>query len=125
MNGTLMENSRSILSGSKLGHKLWAEAMGTACYLVNQSPSCVLDDKTPHEVWTCKKPPLTHLEVFGCVAYVQTPKENESKLDKNDENCIFTGYKDGLKGYKIWNLEIEKVVYSQDVVFREIKYVGK
>jgi hypothetical protein len=28
-----------------------------------------------------------------------------SKLDKNDEKCIFSGYKYGLKAYKLWNLE--------------------
>jgi hypothetical protein len=46
-----------------------------------------------------------------------------SKLDKKDEKCIFIGYKDGLKGYKLWNLETKKVVYIRDVVFREIKDV--
>jgi hypothetical protein len=46
-------------------------------------------------------------------------------LDKKAEKCIFIGYKDGMKGYKIWNLETKKVVYSQDVVFREIKDVVK
>jgi hypothetical protein len=60
-----------------------------ACYLVNRSPSSVLDDKTPQEVWTGKKPCLTHLKVFGCEAYVHVPKENRSKLDKKAEKCIF------------------------------------
>jgi hypothetical protein len=35
-----------------------------------------------------------------------------SNLDKKVENCIFIGYKDGLKGYKLWNPETKKVVYS-------------
>ena len=30
-----------------------------------------------------------------------------------------------MKGYKIWNLENKKVVYSRDVVFREMKDVVK
>jgi hypothetical protein len=34
-----------------------------------------------------------------------------SKLDKKVENRIFIGYKDGLKRYKFWNLETNKVVY--------------
>jgi hypothetical protein len=80
---------------------------------------------TNNEVWTGKKPSLTHLRVFGCDAYVHVPKENMSKLDKKDEKCIFIGYKDGLKGYKLWNPETKKVVYSRDVVFREIKDVVK
>jgi hypothetical protein len=85
----------------------------------------MLDGKTPHEVWIGKKPSLTHLRVFGYDAYVHVPKENRSKLDKNVEKCIFIGYKDGMKGYKLWNPKTKKVVYILDVVFREIKYVFK
>jgi hypothetical protein len=80
-----------------------------------------LDDKTPHEVWTEKKPALQHLRVFGCDAYVHVPKENRSKLDKKVEKCIFIGYKDGVKDYKLWNPDIKKIVYSRDVVFIEVK----
>jgi hypothetical protein len=85
----------------------------------------VLDDKTPHEVWSRKKPSLQHLRVFSCDAYVHVPKENRSKLDKKVEKCIFIGYKDGVKGYKLWNPKTKKTVYSQDVVFREVKDVSK
>jgi transposase InsO family protein len=89
MNMTLMEKSRCMLSGVGLGKELWVEAVGTACYLINRSPSSALDDKTPQEVWTGKKSSLTHLKVFGCEAYVHVPKENMSKLAKKDEKCIF------------------------------------
>ena len=41
------------------------------------------------------------------------------------EKCIFIGYKDGVKGYKLWNPETKKIVYSRDVVFREVKDVTK
>ena len=99
--------------------------METACYLVKRSPSSVLEDKTPHEVWTGKKPSLSHLRVFGCDAYVHVPKEKRIKLDNKSERCIFIGYKDGLKGYKLWNPETRKVLYNRDVVFREVKYVVK
>jgi hypothetical protein len=63
--------------------------VGTACYLVKKSPSSVLDDKTPQEVWTSKKHSLTHLKVFIYDAYVHVPKENMSELDKMAEKCIF------------------------------------
>ena len=76
-----------MLSGVGLGQEFWAEAMGIACYLVKILPSSVLDDKTPQEVWTGKKPSLTHLKVFGCEAYVHVPKENMRKIDKKVEKC--------------------------------------
>jgi hypothetical protein len=99
--------------------------VGTACYLVNISPSSTLDDETPQEIWTGKQLSLTHLKVFGCDAYVHVPKENKSKLDKKTEKCIFSRYKDRLKGYKLWNPKTKKVVYSRDVIFREMKDVVK
>jgi hypothetical protein len=120
-----MEKARSMLKGDGLGQELWAEAVSTTCYLVNRSPSSALDDTSPHEVWSGKKPSLQHLRVFGCDAYVHVPKENRSKLDNKAEKCIFIGYKDGVKGYKLWNLETKKIVYSRDVVFREVKDVSK
>jgi hypothetical protein len=125
MNKTLLEKIRSMLSGAELGHEFWEEALGTTCYLVNQSPSSTLDEKNPHEVWTKKKPSIQHLRVFGCDAYVHVPKENRSKLDKKDEKCIFIGYKDGVKGYNLWNPETKKTIYSRDVVFIELKDVSK
>jgi transposase InsO family protein len=125
MNMTLMEKARCMLNGVGLGKEFWAKAMGTTCYLVNISPSSALDDKTPQEVWTGKKPSLTHLKVFGCEAYVHVPKENKSNLDKKVENCIFIRYKDGIKSYNLWNPKTKKVLYIRDVVFREIKDVVK
>jgi hypothetical protein len=96
MNKTLMKKARCMLSGVE-------EDMGTACYLVNRSPASMLDENNPHKVWSCKKPSLKHIRVFGCDAYVHIPKENKSKLDKKVEKCIIIRYKDGLKCYKIWN----------------------
>ena len=84
-----MEKARCMLSGARLGQEFWVEVVGTTCYMVNRSPSSALDDKTLQEVWTSKKPSLTHLKVFGYDAYVHVPKENRSKLDNKVEKCIF------------------------------------
>ena len=115
---TLMEKARSMLSGVMLGHELWAEVVETVCHLANRSSSSTLEDKTPHEVWTGKKSSLLHMWVFGCDAYVHVPKEKITKLDSKYERCIFIGYEIDLKGYKLWNPETRKVVYSRGVAFR-------
>ena len=83
------------------------------------SPSSVLVDTTPHEVWSGKNPSVACHKVFGCDAFVHVPKEKRSKMDKKAVKCIFIGYKEGIKGYKIWDIASRKIMYSQDVVFRE------
>ena len=46
-------------------------------------------------------------------------------MDSKSEKCIFIGYKDGLRGYKLRNPVTWKVVYNRDVVLREVKDVIK
>eukprot|EP00253_Pinus_taeda_P007858 PITA_07858 len=93
----MLEKARSMLNGVGLGHEFWVEMVETACYLVNRSLSLALEEKTPHEVWNCKKPSLSNLMVFGCDAYVHVPKDKRTKLDSKSERCMFSGYTDGLK----------------------------
>ncbi|KAK3016711.1 hypothetical protein RJ639_005649 [Escallonia herrerae] len=52
MNRTLLERARYMLSNARLSKEFWAEAINTAAYLVNRSPSTVIDCKTPEEVWS-------------------------------------------------------------------------
>ena len=121
----LMEKARNMLNIVGIGQELREKAVETACYSVNWSPTSTLIDKTPQEVWTGKKPSIKHLKIFGCDSYVHVPKEKRSKLDNRVEKCIFIGYKDSMKGYKLWNLVTKEIVYSRDVVFREVKKVPK
>ena len=46
MNKMLMERVRIMLNGAGLGQEFWVEVVDIACYLINRSPSSVLDDKT-------------------------------------------------------------------------------
>jgi hypothetical protein len=121
MNMLLIEKGRSMLSGVGLGHDFWAVVVDTACYLKNRSPTLTLVDKTPHEVWFGKKLSIAHLRVFRCDAFMHVPNEKKSKLDNKVEKYIFVSYKDGIKCYKLWNLVTRKIIYSRDVVFREVK----
>ena len=56
---------------------------------------------------------------------MHVPKDKRRKLDNKDEKCIFVSYKHGIKGYKLWNPIIRKIVYSRDVVFREVKNTSR
>jgi len=47
MNQTLLQRARCMRLSAGLSKQFWAKAVNTACYLVNRSPSTVIDLKTP------------------------------------------------------------------------------
>ena len=77
MNRTLVETVRSMLSCANLPHKFWGEALSTAAYLRNRSPTKVVKGMTPYEAWTGEKPKVDHLRIFGCQAFVHVPKDEK------------------------------------------------
>ena len=64
-----------MLANSELPKRFWAEALTTATYLCNHSPTNAVQDETPYEAWTGSKPNVSHLRIFGCDAYAHVPKD--------------------------------------------------
>ena len=93
--------------------------MNMACYIINQSPRFSLDGKVAEEVWIGKEVDYSSIRIFGCLAYMHIPSEERSKLDSKSKKGIFLGFKKGVKGCKLWDPVVEKVVISRDVVFNE------
>ena len=116
LNRTIMNKFRSMLSECGLRQKFWAEATSTAVYLINRTPSSTIEFKIPEEMWTTALPDLMGLRRFGCVAYVHS---DEGKLNPRAKKGIFTGYLEGVKGFRIWLLEEKKCIINRNVVFRE------
>lgn len=108
-----------MLSNSGLPKHFWAEAVRTACYLINRSPTTSLDGGIPEKVWTGKELYYSHLKVFGCEAYVHISKEQRSKLDEKSLKCIFLGYADNELGYRLWDPIKRRIIRSRDVIFNE------
>lgn len=119
MNRTLTERARSIRIQSGLPKQFWAEAVNTAAYLINRGPSVPLEHRIPEEVWSRKEVELSHLKVFGCVAYVHISDQGRNKLDPKSKKCTLIGYGEDEFGYRIWDDENKKVIRSRDVIFNE------
>ena len=120
MNHTIMDKVRSILSNFGLEKHFWEEAVNTACFLINWSPTIALDNGIPKEVWTGKRVNYSHLKIFGCETFVHIPKENRTKLDGKSMNCIFLGYVDGDLGYRVCDRVKNKVIRSNDFLFNDL-----
>ena len=57
--------------------------------------------------------------MFGCEAYALIPKNRRSKLDPKSRKLIFIGYGDGVKGYRLWNPTVHKIIINRAVIFNE------
>ena len=119
MNRTICDRIVCMLSHAKLSKAFWGEALKTAVYLINRSPSVVLEGEVPEKMWTGKEVNYNHLRVFGCRAFVHVPKEERSKLDAKSKQCVFIGYGDEQYGYRLWDLKNKKLIRTRDVVFLE------
>ena len=114
------EVSRAMLNEKGLPDFYWAEAVATAVYIMNRTPTAAIHGMTPEERYTGRKPDISHLKIFCCIAYVHVPDELRSKLDPKAEKCIFIGYSLQQKGYRCYNPSTRKFTVSRDVVFDEM-----
>ena len=101
-NRTIMEATRAMLHDQDIPMHLWAKATRTIVYVQNCIPHRVLENKTPEEVFSGKKPEFIHLKIFGYLVYIHIPKEKRTKLDPSGKNGIFVGYSKSSKAYIIY-----------------------
>ena len=108
------------MTEKNMPHFYWEEAVNTVVYIMNRTPTVAVHNVTPQEKYTCTKPDLSHMKVFGCIAYVHVPDEMRIKLDPKAEKCVFIGYSLEQKGYGCYNPSTHDVRVSRDVVFDEM-----
>lgn len=124
MNKTLVESARSMIAHARLLKAYRAEAISTAFYLRNRMPTAsIKGNTTPYEGWDERKPNVSHLRVFGCMAYAHVPKSKRQKLDMKAKKLRFVGYCRTSEGCRLFNEIKRKGVFRLDVKFNE-KNIG-
>ncbi|XP_040175275.1 casein kinase 1-like protein HD16 [Anopheles arabiensis] len=105
-----------MLCDANLPKGFWAEAVATASYVINRSPTIGLQ-MTPEEAFTGKRPNLAHLRMFGAKVMCHVPKEKRQKWDAKSEHGIFMGYSSSFKAYRVYNSKTKKIIVSRDDIF--------
>ncbi|KAJ0589930.1 putative RNA-directed DNA polymerase [Helianthus annuus] len=96
MNRTLNERARSMRLNAGMPKTFWADAVNTAAYLINRSPSVPLGFKLPEEMW----------------------QGNETQSPRSAHSLVI-GYGSEKMGYRLWDNEGRKVIRSKNVIFNE------
>ena len=70
-----MDIVRSMLKEKHFPNDYWAEAVHCASYVLNRSPTKAVMNKVMEEAWSGIKQGVTHMKVFGYVAYAHIPDQ--------------------------------------------------
>lgn len=118
--------ARNILKEKKLPQNFWAEAVSCTTYVLNRCLIKSVPNKILKEAWSGRKPSKRHLQVFYSITYAHVPKHIQNKFDDKVIKCIFIGYCDNMKVYKLYNLAAKKVIVSRDVILmKQNNGIGK
>ena len=118
-NRTILDMVWSMLKSKNMPKEFWAEAVQCAVYVQNRCPHAKLAEQTPQESWSGIKPTVSHLKVFGSMAYAHVPDQRRTKLDDKSKKYVFIGYDEKTKAFKLFDPIEKKVNVSRDVHVNE------
>ncbi|GJU29557.1 putative ribonuclease H-like domain-containing protein [Tanacetum coccineum] len=118
-NRTLIEAARTMLADSLLPIQFWAEAVNTACYVLNRVLVTKPQMKTPYEILMGRSPNISFMRPFGCSLTILNTLDQLGKFDGKSEEGYLLGYSTSSKGFRVYNRVTRKVQDCLHVDFLE------
>jgi hypothetical protein len=87
-----MDPAHTMLKHAGMPNHFWADTIKVTVFLKNHLPTYTLPNTTPYELWFGSQPDISHLRIFGSLAYAWTPPAMRKKLDNCARKSIFIGY---------------------------------
>nr|GEW43822.1 hypothetical protein [Tanacetum cinerariifolium] len=91
-NRTLIEAARTMLADSLLPITFWAEAVNTACYVLNRALVTKSPNKTPYELLNGRTPRLDFMRPFGCPVIILNTLDPLGKFVGKADEGFLVGY---------------------------------
>lgn len=88
-------------------------------YLINRTPTPILNNKTPYEMLFGKSSSYVSIRVFECLCYAYNQRSKGDKFESRSQKYIFFGYPSGQNGSQLYDLETPEFFVSRDVKFHE------
>nr|CAD39988.3 OSJNBb0045P24.6 [Oryza sativa Japonica Group] len=124
-NRTLTDLVNAMLETTGLPKAWWGEALLTSNHVLNRVPN-INKDKTPYEIWIGRKPSLSYLRTWGCLAKVNVPITKKRKLGPKTVDCVFLGYAHHSIAYRflivkseVPDMHVGTIMESRDATFFE------
>ncbi|GKE15320.1 retrovirus-related pol polyprotein from transposon TNT 1-94, partial [Tanacetum coccineum] len=91
-NRTLIKAARTMLADLLLLVIFWAEAVNTACYVLNRVLVTKTQNKTPYELINGRTPLLSFLRPFGCHVTILNTLDPFGKFEGKADEGFLVGY---------------------------------
>lgn len=115
----ILNVARALRFQANLPIEFWGECILTAGYLMNRTPTTILQGKTSYEIIFGHPPIYNHIKTFGCLCFASKIPRDRNKFAARSRKCIFVGYPHGKKGWRLYDIENRDFFVSRDVVFYE------
>ncbi|GKB04665.1 retrovirus-related pol polyprotein from transposon TNT 1-94, partial [Tanacetum coccineum] len=120
-NRILIEAARTILADSLLPNLFLAEAVNTACYVLNRVLVIKPHNKTPYELIIGRPPSISFMRPFRCTVTILNTLNPLGKFDGKAEEGFLVGYSINSKAFRVFNFQTKKVEENLHVKFLENK----
>ncbi|GJT25453.1 retrovirus-related pol polyprotein from transposon TNT 1-94 [Tanacetum coccineum] len=118
-NKTLIEATRTMLSGSVFSKQYRTEAVATACYTQNRSTIVKRHLKTPYEIFHKRIPNINFLHLFRCPVYIHNHKDYLGKFDEKADDGYLLGYSLVSKAFRVVNTRRQQTEETYHITFDE------
>jgi hypothetical protein len=108
-----------MIQSKGLSLKYWVEVINCENYIVNRTPTKAPKNITSEEAWTKIKLDASYFCVFGSIAWAHIPDEKGKAFKPKSEKCIFVGYSEGVKGYRLLEPHFNEIIIRREVKFDE------
>ncbi|GKD27498.1 putative ribonuclease H-like domain-containing protein [Tanacetum coccineum] len=118
-NKTLIEAARTMLVDSKFPTIFWAEAVNTACYVLNRVLVIKPHNKTPYELIRGRTPLIDFMKPFGCPVTILNTRDHLGKFYGKADEGFFVGYSVVNKAMRVFNKRTRIVEETLNIRFLE------
>ncbi|GJW09073.1 putative ribonuclease H-like domain-containing protein, partial [Tanacetum coccineum] len=118
-NRTLIEASRTMLVDFKFPTTFWAEAVNTACYVLNRVLIIKPHNKTPYELIPGRPSLIDFMKPFRCPVTILNTRDHLGKFEGKADEGFFVGYSVVSKAMRVFNKRTRIVEETLNIRFLE------